>query len=69
MLNLGILALDGDAEARRLLIKSIDFGIKAAHHFDYKWPIQYKITDFSVITDVAAPTGAARPMSAASMPG
>ena len=53
MLNLGLLALDGDAEARKLLMKSIDFGIKAAHHFKYKWPVQYKITNFSVITDVA----------------
>jgi len=53
MLNLGLLALDGDEDARALLLKSIDFGIKAARHFDYKWPIQYNITDFSVITDVA----------------
>jgi hypothetical protein len=57
MLNLGILALDGDADARRLLMRSIDFGIKAAHHFRYKWPVQYKITDFSVITDVAGADG------------
>jgi len=57
MLNLGILALDGDADARRLLMKSIDFGIKAAHHFNYKWPVQYKITDFSVITEVAGADG------------
>ena len=57
MLNLGILALDGDEDARALLMKSIEFGIKAAHHFEYKWPIQYKITDFSVITDVAAADG------------
>jgi len=54
MLNLGLLALDGDKQARALLMKSIDFGIGAAHHFQYKWPIQYKVTDFSVITDVAA---------------
>ncbi len=54
MINLGILALDGDEQARKLLMKSIDFGIKAARHFEYKWPIQYKITDFSIITDVAA---------------
>lgn len=57
MLNLGILALDGDEAARDLLMKSIDFGIKAAHHFKYKWPIQYKVTDFSVITDVAGADG------------
>lgn len=57
MLNLGILALDGDSDARALLMKSIDFGIKSAHHFKYKWPVQYKITDFSIITDVAEVDG------------
>ncbi|RYG90220.1 MAG: hypothetical protein EON59_00375 [Alphaproteobacteria bacterium] len=51
MLNLGRLASDGDAQAKRLFLKSIDFGIKAAHHFDYHWPIQYKVTDFSVIVE------------------
>lgn len=50
LMNLGRLALDGDRRARRLFLDSIDFGIKAAHHFEYRWPIQYKITDFSVIT-------------------
>lgn len=54
MLNLGRLALGGDEAARKLFLKSIPFGIKAARHFDYKWPIQYKVTDFSVITDLAA---------------
>lgn len=57
MLNLGILALDGDEEARDLLMKSIDFGIKAAHHFKYKWPVQYRVTDFSVITENAEADG------------
>jgi hypothetical protein len=50
MLNLGRLALDGDRKALRLFRQSIDFGIRAAHHFGYKWPIQYKVTDFSVVT-------------------
>jgi hypothetical protein len=53
MMNLARLALDGDESARALFLKSVDYGIKAAHHFKYKWPIQYKITDFSVITEVA----------------
>lgn len=57
MINLGKLALAGDEDARALLMKSIDFGIEAARHFDYKWPVQYKITDFSVITDVAGADG------------
>lgn len=50
MINLARLALDGDGQARRLLLKSIDYGIRAAQHFDYKWPILYKIDDFAIIT-------------------
>lgn len=57
MLNLGMLALDGDKPASDLLLKTIDFGIRAAHHFKYEWPIQYKITDFSVITEAADADG------------
>jgi len=53
LLNLARLARDGDAPARRLLLKSLDFAIKAARHFDYRWPIQFKVTDFSVITATA----------------
>lgn len=49
MLNLGRLALRGNEEAKELLLKSIDYGIRAAQHFDYAWPIMYKIQDFSVI--------------------
>lgn len=50
MLNLGRLALRGNEEAKDLLLKVIDYGIEAAHHFDYAWPIMYKIQDFSIIT-------------------
>jgi hypothetical protein len=32
-------------------MKSIGFAIKSAQHFKYKWPIQYKVTDFSVIVE------------------
>lgn len=53
MLNLGRMALAGDEASRRLFLDSIDFGIKAARHFDYRWPIQYKVTDFSVTTATA----------------
>jgi hypothetical protein len=53
LMNLGRLAIAGNAKARDLFERSIDFGIKAAHHFNYAWPIQYKVTDFSVITEVA----------------
>lgn len=54
MRNLAELALDGDEDARALFFDCVDYGIKAARHFEYKWPIQYKIDTFEVITAVAA---------------
>lgn len=50
LLNLGRLASDGDNRAKKLFLDSIDYAIEAAHHFKYHWPIQYNVTDFSVIT-------------------
>ena len=50
LLNLANLALDGDAAARRLFLKALQYGIEAAHHFRYEWPVQYNAQDFSVIT-------------------
>ena len=49
LMNLGRLALDGDKPAERLFLKSIDYPIKAAHHFGYKFPIQFDINDYSII--------------------
>jgi hypothetical protein len=54
MAMLASLALDGEEEARKLLLDTIDYGIEAAHHFKYRWPIQYKVDTFEVITPVAA---------------
>ncbi|MGE7206401.1 hypothetical protein ACQKJZ_12050 [Sphingomonas sp. NPDC019816] len=57
LLNLGTLALDGDAAARKLFLASIDYAMKAARHFDYRWPIEYDVTDFTVITKDAPVDG------------
>lgn len=51
LMNLGRLALRADVRARRLFLKSLDYAVKAARHFDYIWPIQYDVRDFSVITE------------------
>ncbi|MBV1690423.1 hypothetical protein KRR38_22740 [Novosphingobium sp. G106] len=51
LLNLAHLALDGDAQAARLFTASLDFAIKAARHFDYAWPIQFKVDSFDVIVE------------------
>ncbi len=57
MLNLGMLALNGDADARRLFLDTLDYAVRAARHFDYRWPIQYDVTDFSVIEEDAPVDG------------
>ncbi|HWU94812.1 MAG TPA: hypothetical protein VN029_04395 [Sphingomonas sp.] len=49
--KLGRLAIDGDKQAMRLFTKSVDYGIEAAHQFEYKWPIQYDVRDFRVIQE------------------
>ena len=43
LMNLSKLALDGDKEAKELLLKSIDYAINVAHHFNYEWPVFYKM--------------------------
>ncbi|MFD2781835.1 hypothetical protein ACFS32_12790 [Novosphingobium pokkalii] len=53
MLNLANLALAGHQDARALFLATIDYGIRAARHFSYRWPILYDIRDFSVIQAVA----------------
>jgi len=56
-MNLARLALGGDDAARDLFMRSVDFGIKVARHFQYHWPIQFNVKDFSIITAVAGADG------------
>ena len=51
LMNLGHLALDGDARAKNLFTGSLEFAIKAARHFEYAWPIQFKVDSFDVIVE------------------
>ena len=53
LLNLAKLARDGDRRAQTLFLKAIEFGIRAACHFGYRWPIQYDVRDFKVLTATA----------------
>ena len=57
LMNLARLAKTGDKKAERLFKESLGFAVKAARHFEYRWPIQYDITDFTVITDARKPDG------------
>lgn len=50
LMNLARLAANGDSSARDLLLQSTDYAIRAAQHFDYRWPIQFDIRNFAVLT-------------------
>jgi hypothetical protein len=49
LLNLSRLALKGDETAKKLFLDSLDFSIKVAHHFDYNWPVFYKMDTLEVV--------------------
>ncbi|ESQ79387.1 hypothetical protein [Asticcacaulis sp. YBE204] len=57
LMNLARLAKAGDANAEKLFRDSLDSTVRSAQHFDYVWPIQFNITDFSVITEERSPQG------------
>ncbi|MES3018689.1 MAG: hypothetical protein V4721_12955 [Bacteroidota bacterium] len=49
LLNLSRMALKGDNMAKKLFLDSIDFAIRVARHFKYKWPVFYDIKTLEVI--------------------
>ncbi|SEA61531.1 hypothetical protein [Pedobacter hartonius] len=49
LLNLSRLALKGDGVAKDLFLGSIDYAIKVAKHFNYKWPVFYKMDTLEVL--------------------
>jgi hypothetical protein len=55
LLNLSRLALKGDKIAERLFLDSIEYAIMVAHHFDYEWPVFYKMTTLEVLRAETAP--------------
>jgi len=49
LLNLSRLALKGDLVAKKLFLDSLGFSIKVAHHFNYQWPVFYKVDTLEVV--------------------
>jgi len=49
MLNLGRMALRGETLAKKLFMDSLEYTIKVAHHFKYKWPVFYNMETLEVI--------------------
>ena len=55
LMNLARLALHGDKKARKLVLDSIDYVIKVAHHFKYTWPVFYDMQTLDIIKKETAP--------------
>jgi hypothetical protein len=55
--NLCRLALfqDGDEDVRRVALDSVEFGIRVAHRFDYRWPVFYDLRTLEVLRAEAEP--------------
>ncbi|AXB58046.1 hypothetical protein [Flavobacterium fluviale] len=49
LMNLARLALHGDTTAAKLVLDSVDYVIKAAHHFKYEWPVFYNMETFEIL--------------------
>ena len=49
LLNLSRLALKGDDVAKKLFLNSLEFAIKVARHFHYKWPVFYKMDTLEIV--------------------
>lgn len=55
LLNLSRLALKGDKTAKGLFLDSVEYAIKVARHFDYDWPVFYKMTTLEVLKAETSP--------------
>ncbi|HEX8609549.1 MAG TPA: hypothetical protein VF679_12985, partial [Pedobacter sp.] len=49
LLNLSRLALKGDGVASQLFLDSLAFAMKVAQHFNYQWPVFYKMDTLEVV--------------------
>lgn len=55
LLNLSRMAIKGDKTAKKLFLSSLDYAIKVARHFEYKWPIFYNLDTLEVIKAESKP--------------
>jgi hypothetical protein len=55
LMNLAKLALQGRKQAEKLLLDSVDFAIRIAHHFKYEWPVFYKMDTLEVVKQETQP--------------
>ena len=55
LMTLSRLAILGDKDAEKLLLDSVEYAITVAHHFDYQWPVFYKMDTLEVLKKETVP--------------
>ncbi|RZJ30515.1 MAG: hypothetical protein EOO48_04800, partial [Flavobacterium sp.] len=55
LLNLARLALNGDKNAEKLFLDSIEYAMRVAHHFKYEWPVFYRMTTLEILKAETGP--------------
>lgn len=53
--NLGRLAHWGHEDARKLFVDSVDYAVKVARHFKYKWPVKFDARTLEVLAEDRKP--------------
>lgn len=56
LMNLSRLALQGNKKAKKLVLDSVEYVIKVAHHFKYEWPVFYNMETLEIIKKETAPS-------------
>jgi hypothetical protein len=56
LMNLSRIALEGNKKAKKLVLDSIDYVIKVAHHFKYDWPVFYNMETLEIIKKETIPS-------------
>ncbi|NNU33161.1 hypothetical protein HK413_01380 [Mucilaginibacter sp. S1162] len=49
MVNLARMALEGNETCKQLFMDSLEYMIKVAHHFKYKWPVFYDMKTLEIL--------------------
>jgi hypothetical protein len=55
MLHLSRLAIKGDKTCKKLFLDSLEYCIKIAHHFNYRWPVFFNVDTLEVTKEETQP--------------
>ena len=55
LLNVGRVAAMGYEDAAKVFLASVDYAVKGAHRFGYRWPVFYDTRTFKVLKAEIAP--------------